>query len=191
MVLVEMGRPPAGSVVLVRSDDVPDILSSVTELAASDTGGQGVVADGNGIVLELVGESIRSLGHSTDEDTYALLGTQILHVVSHSYHRRIVGEGDFAAVRREVVGDGVLDDLEQLLLRGGGADGELVEQLNHQTGEALEGTRNADGGRDFNEDALSGVDVDLKLARLVQRRVEEGEQTLSRGQQLGKRARGK
>lgn len=68
-----------------------------------------------------------------------------------------------------MVGDGVLDDLEQLLLRGGGADGELVEQLDHQTGEALEGTRNADGGRDFDEDALGGVDVDLELAGLVER----------------------
>lgn len=90
MVLVEMVRPPAGSAVSVRSDDVPDILSSVTELAASDTGGQGVVADGNGIVLELVGEGICSLGHGSDEHTYALLGAQILHIVSHSYHRRVV-----------------------------------------------------------------------------------------------------
>jgi hypothetical protein len=36
-----------------------------------------------------------------------------------------------------------------------------MEQLNHEAGEAFEGTRYADGGRDFNEDTLSGMNVDL------------------------------
>jgi hypothetical protein len=78
-----------------------------------------------------------------------------------------------------VVRDGVLDDLEKLLLRCGRSDGELVEELDHQSGEALEGSRDADGRRDLDEDTLGGVDVDLELAGLVDRRVEEGEEALS------------
>ena len=60
-----------------------------------------------------------------------------------------------------MVGNGVLDDFEELLLRGGGADGQFVQELDHQTSEALESTRDAHGRRDLDEDALCGVDVDL------------------------------
>lgn len=72
-------------------------------------------------------------------------------------------------------GDRVLDDAEEFLLRGCGADGEAVEELDHETGEALEGTWDADGGVDFDEDAFGGVDVDLEFAGLVDGRVEESE----------------
>jgi hypothetical protein len=46
-----------------------------------------------------------------------------------------------------------------------------VQQLNHQTGETFEGTRNADGWVNFDEDTFRGVDVDLELASFVDRRV--------------------
>jgi hypothetical protein len=77
-----------------------------------------------------------------------------------------------------VVGDGVLDDFEELLLRGGAADGELVQELDHETGEAFESSRNAHSGADFDEDAFGRVDVDLEFAGFVDGRVEESEQTL-------------
>ena len=45
--------------------------------------------------------------------------------------------------------------------------------MNHETGESLEGTRDADRRTDFDEDALGGVDVDLEFTGLVDGRVEE------------------
>ena len=56
-----------------------------------------------------------------------------------------------------------------------------MKKLDHQTGEALEGTGNADGRADFDQDTLCCVNVNLKFAGLVERRVEEGEQTLRVG----------
>jgi hypothetical protein len=85
---------------------------------------------------------------------------------------------EFDGVRGEVVGDGVLDDFEQLLGSVDAADAQLVEELDHQAAEALEGARDADVGVDLDEDALRGVDVHLEQAGLVQRRVEEGEEAL-------------
>lgn len=57
-----------------------------------------------------------------------------------------------------------------------------MEQLNHQTGKALEGTRNANGRADLNEDTFGGVYVYLKLASLVDGRVQEREEALHRCQ---------
>lgn len=50
-----------------------------------------------------------------------------------------------------------------------------MEELHHETGETFECAGNAHGGRDFDEDALCGGDVDLEEASLVYGRVEEGE----------------
>lgn len=54
-----------------------------------------------------------------------------------------------------------------------------MQELDHQTGEALEGTRNAHGRADFDQNAFGGVDVDLQLSGLVDGGVEEGEKALS------------
>jgi hypothetical protein len=80
-----------------------------------------------------------------------------------------------------VVRNRIFDDLEQFFLRIGGTNGESVQQLNHQTGEPFEGTRNADGWVNFDEDAFRSVDVDLELASLIDRRVEKSEEALLRG----------
>lgn len=50
--------------------------------------------------------------------------------------------------------------------------------MDHETGESLEGTWYADAGAHLDEDSFSGVDVDLKLAGLVDRRIKEGQKTL-------------
>jgi hypothetical protein len=43
-----------------------------------------------------------------------------------------------------VVSDGVLDHSKQLLVRVGGADGQTVQELHHQTGKSLECSWNTD-----------------------------------------------
>lgn len=60
-----------------------------------------------------------------------------------------------------MVGDGVLDDAKQLLLRVGGLDGKAMQELDHEAGETLEGTRDSDRGGDLDEDTLCGGNVDL------------------------------
>jgi hypothetical protein len=50
--------------------------------------------------------------------------------------------------------------------------------LDHETGETLECTGNANGGVDFDQDTLGGVDEDLQAASLVDGGVEEGEKAL-------------
>lgn len=77
-----------------------------------------------------------------------------------------------------MVGDGILDDTQELLLRVGGANRQTVQQLDHQTSKAFESSRNANRGRHLNQDTFGGVDVNLKFASLVDRRVEQGEKTL-------------
>lgn len=150
----------------------------MAEFAACNTGGQAEVADTDGIVLEGVGKVIAALGHCTNEDANALFRLEILNVVSDADDGGIETQRDLAAVGRQVIGDGVLDDLEQLLLRGGGSDGEAVQELDHETGETLEGSGDANGGADFDEDTFGGGDVDLEFASFVDRGVEKGEKTL-------------
>lgn len=79
-----------------------------------------------------------------------------------------------------MVRDRVLDDLQQLLGTRRGANAQGVQQLHHQAGKTLESARNPDGRIDFDEDALGGMDVNLQFTRLVDRRVEQGQQALVR-----------
>lgn len=53
-----------------------------------------------------------------------------------------------------------------------------MQQLDHQTGEALKGSGDTDRGRDLNEDTLGSMDVNLELASFVDGRVQQGEETL-------------
>ena len=165
-------------VVVVDLNDVPDFLGGMAESTAGDTGTQTEVADTDGVVLELVCKGIVALGHGTDKNADALLGSEVGNVVAHTNDGRVETEGDLAAIGREVVGDGVLDDFQELFLRCGGADGQSMKKLDHQTGETLEGTGNADSRADFDQDTLCCVNVNLKLASLVERRVEEGKEAL-------------
>jgi len=150
----------------------------VAELATGHTGRETVVADTDGVILERIGKVVVTLGHGTDKDSNALLGANRLNVVSGPHNGGLETESHLAAVGRQVVGDGVLDHLQQLLLRVSGADGQTVEQLDHQTRKTLEGSGNADGGVDFNQNTLGSVDEDLQAASLVDGRVEEGKKTL-------------
>lgn len=82
-----------------------------------------------------------------------------------------------------MVRDRVLNDLQELLLGRGRLDGETVKELDHETGESLEGTWDTDGGADFDEDSFGGVDVDLQLASLVDWRVKKRKEALGQSQQ--------
>lgn len=162
-------------------NDVPDFFGGVAESAAGNTGTQAEVADTDRVILELVCEVVVTLGHGTDKDADALLGGEIADVVAHTNNGSVETQSDLAAVGRKVVGDGVLDDLQQLLLRCSRTNGKSVKELDHQTSETLEGTGNANGRADFYQDTLGCVNVDLELAGLVERRVKQSEETLRCG----------
>jgi hypothetical protein len=55
-----------------------------------------------------------------------------------------------------------------------------MKQLNHETGETLEGTWDSNCGADFDKNAFGGVDVNLELPSLVDRGVEECQKALVR-----------
>jgi len=97
--------------------DVPGVFASVTELAASNTCRKAVVADTDGFVLEGVGKVVFALGHGTNEDADALVGSQCVNIISHPDNLGVEAQGDLAAVGWQMICNGVFDDFEQLLLR--------------------------------------------------------------------------
>ena len=62
-----------------------------------------------------------------------------------------------------------------------------MKELDHKTGESLEGTWNTDGWADLDENTFGGMDVDLQLSGLVDRRVEQGKEALESSQKLAAR----
>lgn len=134
--------------------DTPDILCGVTELAASNTGTEVELADSNAVIFDVVGEIVVALGHGSHENRDALVLTEARDVVAHANNLGIETESDLAAVRWQMVGDGVLDHLDELLLGRSRADLVFVEQLHHQSGEALERSRYADCRADPDEHIL-------------------------------------
>ena len=133
----------------------------MTKLAACDAGTEAVVANTNSFVFERVGKVVLSFGHGSHKDANAFLWGKTVNVVTHSNNISVEGECDFSTVWRQVICYWVLDDLEQFFLRVDGPDGELVEELNHEASKSLECSRNANGGADFDQHALGGVDIDL------------------------------
>ena len=94
------------------SDYVPNIFGGMTEFAACNASTEAVVADTDRLVLECIREVVLAFGHGADEDTDAFTGSQTLDVVFHSNDRSVKAEGHFPAVRRKMVGDRILDDLQ-------------------------------------------------------------------------------
>jgi hypothetical protein len=97
-------------------EDIPNVLSSVAELAAGNAGTEVKVADGNAVVLEVVGKVVVALGHGTNKYRYALVLVEICNVITYTHNLRVETERNLAAVGREVVGDGILDNLDELFL---------------------------------------------------------------------------
>lgn len=98
------------------SEDIPNLFGRVAEFAAGHTGTKTVVADTDSFVLEGVGKVIVALGHGTDENGDTLVGVQRLQVVLGADHGRLETHGHLAAVGGQVVGDRVLNNLEELFL---------------------------------------------------------------------------
>ncbi len=159
-------------------DDVPHILGGVAEFATRNAGRETIIADGDLLVDVLVCEVIGSLGHGSDKNADALLLLQALHILAHADQGGVEAQRILPAIGGEMVRDGVLDDLQELLLRVDRSNRESVQELDHQPSESLEGTWDADRWADFDENPTGGMDVDLEHARLVDRRVEEGEKAL-------------
>lgn len=99
-----------------RLEDTPNILCSVAEFAAGNAGTEVEVADTDAVVLDGIGEIIIALRHSTDKDCDALVLVEATDVITQAYHLSVETKSDLPAVGRQVIGDGVLDDLDQLLL---------------------------------------------------------------------------
>lgn len=91
----------------------------MAKLAASNAGGQAVVANGDLLVDEAISKGIGTLCHGTNEDANTLLGGERVDVVPDVYQRGLETERHLAAVGRKVIGDGILDYTKQLLLRVG------------------------------------------------------------------------
>ena len=162
----------------IGSNDVPDVLGRVTELATGDAGTETVIAKTDLVVDERVGKVVMTFGHGADEDADALVGGQVSDVVPHPYDGGVVAERHLPTARRQVIGDGVLNDLEKLLRRFGRPNGQSMQQLHHETSEAFKGPWNAHGWANLDQDPLSRVNINLKLAGLVDGRVQQGQQTL-------------
>lgn len=103
----------------------------MAELAASNTGRQREVADGNLLIHKRVGEVILTLGHSTDKNADAVLGIHGFDILTDLDQWRIETQRDFATVGRQMVGDGVLNHAEQFLVGIGGANRQAVQKLHH------------------------------------------------------------
>lgn len=77
-----------------------------------------------------------------------------------------------------MIGHRVPDDIQQLGIRTDSLDAQLVQELDHETGEPGERTGNPGLWVNLDEDALGSADEDLKFACLVQRAIQEGKQAL-------------
>lgn len=90
----------------------------MAEFTACYTGAEVEVADGDGVILDVIGEAVVSFGHCTDENGNTLILLEAFNVVSDPHHLCIETECDLPAIGREVICDGVLDHLNELLLGG-------------------------------------------------------------------------
>jgi hypothetical protein len=79
-----------------------------------------------------------------------------------------------------MVGNGILNHFDEFLLGRCRADLMSMQKLHHQTRESFECSRDADGRANSDEHILGRVYVDLQLAGLVDRRIEERKETLYR-----------
>ena len=104
---------------MCSSNDVPNVFRRMTKLAASDTCTQAVIADTDGLVLEIVGKVILAFGHGTNEDTDAFIWCKALNVVFDSDNLCVEAQRDFPAFWRKVICYGILNDLQELFLRVG------------------------------------------------------------------------
>jgi len=106
-------RPARGH----RLEDIPDIFGRMAEFTAGNAGAEVEIADGDAVVFDVVGKVIIALGHGTHEDGNALALPEPSDVVADTHHFRVEAKRHFTAMGRKVIGNGVFDHFNQLLLR--------------------------------------------------------------------------
>ena len=79
----------------------------------------------------------------------------------------IVDQAYFVLTGREVVRDGVLDDLDELDAGLRGGDVVLVEQLHHQASEPLEGPGDPSSRVDLDQHVVGGSDEHLQCCEVM------------------------
>ena len=89
----------------------------MAELTACNAGTEVKLANSDAVVLDVIGKVVVALGHSTYEDCDTLALVEIANVIADTYDLGVEAERDLAAVGRKVIGDGVLDDFDELFLR--------------------------------------------------------------------------
>lgn len=94
----------------------------MTKLAARDAGGKTIIANGDLLVHVLVGEIVSTFGHGSNEDAYAFTRIEVFYVIPGADDLGLEAQGDLPAVGRQVIGNRVLDDAQELLLRVGGSN---------------------------------------------------------------------
>ena len=99
------------------SYDAPCVFGGMAEFAACHTSAEAVVAYADGLVFEAVREVVLPFCHCPNEDADALAGDERIEIVSDSDYFGVEAECDLSATWRKVVGDGILDDFQQLFLR--------------------------------------------------------------------------
>ena len=102
-----------------RLNDAPYVFSRMAEFAASNAGTKAPVADTDRVVFEVIREIIIALCHGSNEDCDAFVLVQTMNVIPHANNLGLEAESDLTAVRGQVVGDRILDDLNQFFLRSG------------------------------------------------------------------------
>lgn len=107
-----------------RLDNIPDILDSIAKFATRYASAQAVIAYTDRVVLEAVGKIVVTFGHRTHKDANTLFRPEIRYVVFNPNHICVIAERDLTAIGRQVIGDGILDDLEEFFLRICGSNGE-------------------------------------------------------------------
>ena len=89
----------------------------MTELAACHTSAQTVIADTDCFILEAIGKVVFSFCHCPNKYAYAFAGGESVDIIPHSDNFGVEAERDFPACRWEMVGNGILYNLEKLFLR--------------------------------------------------------------------------
>ena len=90
----------------------------MAELTACNAGTEVKLANGDAVVLDVIGKVVVALGHGTYEDCNALALVEAANVIADTYDLGVEAERDLAAVGGKVIGNGVLDDFDEFFLGG-------------------------------------------------------------------------
>ena len=123
-------------------------------------------------------------GHGPNDETDGWSGTggvrrhQVGRQTQGTVQRALAGHAVHPGTGGQMLGEGILDDLHQTRRRSGRLDLHLVQELDHESAEALVRARDADGGVDLDQHVLGGANVDLETTGLVEGGVDQGQQFL-------------